>query len=175
MSDLFEQDVNSPDVKLVDIEETVQAPTKTKKTRKPLSEERKAQLREQLKKGREKSLEKRRANKQSKTLKKIKEEESVVHTSIVQRLKTDIDKERELEERLTDKISKRLQKQQEEKEKEKELLSLRAELAELKKPKTVRVVEKAVETPKSSAPVAIPTPVKPVYSKFSPHRNHFMF
>ncbi len=171
MSDLFEQDVNSPDVKLVDIEETVPTPTKTKKARKPLSEERKAQLREQLKKGREKSLEKRRANKQTKTLKKIKEEESVVHTSIAHRLKTDLDKEREMEERLTDKISKRLQKQQEEKEKEKELVSLRAELAELKKPKTVKVVEKAVDPPKPSAPVAIP---KTVYSKFSPHKNHFM-
>jgi hypothetical protein len=168
MSELFEADVKS------NTPEETQPPVKTKKARKPLSEERKAQLREQLKRGREASLEKRRANKQSKTLKKIKEEESVVRPSIQDRLRTDVDRERELEERLTDKISKRLQKQQEEKEKERELLSLRAELAELKKPKTVKVVEKAPEPVRPPEPVAAPTPTRPVYSKFSPHRNHFM-
>ncbi len=76
------------------------APKKEKKKRKPLTEERKVILRAQLKKGREASLAKRRANRELKKLdraKKVvaKEEEIVLSTKSNQELQNELKSLRE--------------------------------------------------------------------------------
>ena len=179
MSELFEPDPATPPPP-TEVAAPVTAPdpgvpsvpkVKVKKPRKPLTEERKAQLREQLKKGRERSLAKRQAGKHAKELQKVKVMESEVEQKVAKKLKSQAESEQELEERLTIKIKKRLQKEKEEQEKENELISLRRQVAELKKPKEVKAVDPPPKREVKSEP--IPVPARQKMSKWSPSQ-HFM-
>ena len=191
MSDLFEEpdEINEID-EPCNIEETTPLleeligeeeevpPKKVKKPRKPLTEARKAQLREQLKKGREASLLKRSAKKNVKVMDKIKKEEAKVEVSVKKKILSEMEREQELEERLTIKIRNKIKKEQEDERKDNELKSLRQQVEELKmRSKTIKEEPSAIhEEPtgkvlrksKPSEPIDIPK-----YNKFSPH-NHFM-
>lgn len=170
MNELFEPESAAPPP--TEVAAPVAPPAKVKKARKPLSEERKAQLREQLKKGRERSLAKRQAGKQAKELQKVKVMESEVEQKVAKKLKSQAESEQELEERLTIKIKKRLQKEKEAEDKENELISLRKQVEELKKPKTeVKPLEPPPKTEVKSQPIPVPT--RPKMSKWSPSQ-HFM-
>ena len=70
---VVEQQIKADSPSLTDTELPPE-PVKEKKGRKPLSDERKAQLRENLKKGREKSLETRKKNRELKKIQKEKKE-----------------------------------------------------------------------------------------------------
>ncbi len=179
MSDeLFENDSNEGDKGdgvVMDVKEENEeeiAPIKVKKPRKPLSEERKAQLREQLKRGRETSLAKRTKGKQKKDLVKLKVEESKIEKVYKEKVLNDQNKEQELEEKLTKKIMARMKKEAEEERKNNELISLRAQVDELKKEK--EKPKPKLETIKEE-PIRpqTPAPIVPQYNKFSPS-NHFM-
>ena len=156
MSDeLFENDSNEGDkevsLEVEEIEEIDKETTpKSKKARKPLSEARKAQLREQLKRGRETSLAKRTKGKQKKDLVKLKVEESKVEKIYKEKVMNDQQKEQELA-------------------RANELISLRAQVNELKKAK-VKPLPTIKEEP--VRPMT-PAPVVPQYNKFSPS-SHFM-
>jgi hypothetical protein len=191
MSNLFEE---PEEIKVIDEEETfpllediediedIEPPKKVKKPRKPLSDARKAQLREQLKKGREASLLKRSAKKNVKVMDKIKKEEAKVEVSVKKKIMSEMEKEQELEERLTIKIRNKIKKEQEDERKDNELKSLRQQVEELKKkrvPATIKeepsggeeeptgkVLRRSIRV--ASKPIDIPK-----YNKFSPH-NHFM-
>ena len=163
MSDLFEQDVSDGEaggdkddgvvMEVAEVNEEEAPPIKVKKPRKPLTAERKAQLREQLKKGRETSLAKRQKGKQQKDLIKLK-----------------VNEEQALEDKLTKKIMARMKKEAEDERKNNELISLRAQVAELKKPKK-KPLPTIKEEPVQPAKMAVPT--MPQFNKFSPSA-HFM-
>ena len=186
MADLFESEqVNSEEVKVIDNEQPVEhemgkgvaqpdepIKKKAKKPRKPLSDERKAQLREQLKKGRETSLAKRQQGKKKKELVSVKQEDLKEYKAEAPRV-SNYEREQELEARLTERITKKLKKQQEDERKDAELIKLRQQLAEMKKP--IGIVPIKEEKPKPIEKPAEPVrPSRPVYNKFSPHQNHFM-
>tara|TARA_R110000796_G_scaffold33098_1_gene86136 strand:- start:83 stop:652 length:570 start_codon:yes stop_codon:yes gene_type:complete len=184
MADLFESEqVNSEEVKVIENEvehemgKGIAQPDepikkKVKKPRKPLSDERKAQLREQLKKGRETSLAKRQQGKKKKELVSVKQEDLKEYKAEAPRV-SNYQKEVELEDRLAARISKRIKKQQEDERKDAELIKLRQQLAEMKKP--IGIVPIKEEKPKPIEKPAEPVrPARPVYNKFSPHQNHFM-
>jgi hypothetical protein len=176
MSDeLFENDSNDGDKAdgvVIDIKEETEeeeVPIKVKKPRKPLSEERKNQLREQLKRGRETSLAKRTKGKQKKDLVKLKVEESKIEKVYKEKVMNDQQREQELEEKLTKKIMARMKKEAAEEARANELISLRAEVQALKKAKAkpLPTIKEEPIIPKA------PVPVAPQYNKFSPS-NHFM-
>lgn len=189
MADLFEsgETVNSEEVKVIDNEVEHEMGTgvaqpdesivngikkKVKKPRKPLSDERKAQLREQLKKGRETSLAKRQKGKKQKELASVKQEDIKEYKAIETPRVSNYEREQELEARLTERITKKLIKQQEDEKRDKELIELRKQVELLKKPigiAPIKEEKKPVEKP--AEPVR---PARPVYNKFSPHQNHFM-
>jgi len=187
MADLFEsgETVNSEEVKVIDNEVQVEHEMgkgvaqpdepinkKVKKPRKPLSDERKAQLREQLKKGRETSLAKRQKGKKQKELASVKQEDLKEYKTEAPRV-SNYQREQELEERLTEKITKKLKKQQEDEKRDAELIELKKQLAEMRKPIGIAPVKEEKKKPieKPAEPVR---PSRPVYNKFSPHQNHFM-
>ena len=166
-------------------EEEEVPPKKVKKPRKPLTEARKAQLREQLKKGREASLLKRSAKKNVKVMDKIKKEEAKVEVSVKKKILSEMEREQELEERLTIKIRNKIKKEQEDERKDNELKSLRQQIQELKMKNSTKTIKeepsaiheeptvsgasgKVLRKSKPSEPIDIPK-----YNKFSPH-NHFM-
>ena len=175
-NDIFEQEgsVEEADGGVVmDLDEEMEeetAPIKAKKARKPLTEARKQQLREQLKRGRETSLAKRTKGKAKKDLVKLKVEESKVEKIYKQKVHSDMEKEQALEDKLTKKIIARMKKEAEEEARTNEIISLRAQVAELKKPKAKPKLETIKEEPRP----ATPAPVVPKYNKFSPSSNHFM-
>lgn len=188
MADLFEsgETVNSEEVKVIDNEQPVEhemgtgvaqpdepIKKKVKKPRKPLSDERKAQLREQLKKGRETSLAKRQKGKKQKELASVKQEDIKEYKAIETPRISNYQKEAELEDRLAARISKRIKKQQEDEKRDKELIELRKQVELMKKPIGIAPIKE--EKPKPVEKPAEPVrPARPVYSKFSPHQNHFM-
>ena len=143
--------------------------TPKKKPRKPRTEKRKAELREQLKRGRETSLAKRTKGKQKKDLVKLKVEESKIENVYKEKVMNDQQREQELEEKLTKKIMARMKKEAEEERKANELISLRKQVEELKKAKAkpLPTIKEEPIIPKA------PVPVAPQYNKFSPS-NHFM-
>ena len=180
MSDLFEQDVSDGEaggdkddgvvMEVAEVNEEEAPPIKPKKTRKPLTAERKAQLREQLKKGRETSLAKRQKGKQKKDLIKLKVNESKIETVYKEKIQSDMEKEQALEDKLTKKIMARMKKEAEEEARNNELISLRAQVAEFKKPKK-KPLPTIKEEPVQPAKMAVPT--MPQFNKFSPS-THFM-
>tara|TARA_R110002012_G_scaffold263680_1_gene446869 strand:+ start:1659 stop:2234 length:576 start_codon:yes stop_codon:yes gene_type:complete len=186
MADLFEsgETVNSEEVKVIDNEvehemgkgiaqEDEPINKKVKKPRKPLSDERKAQLREQLKKGRETSLAKRQQGKKKKELASVKQEDIKEYKAIETPRISNYEREQELEARLTERITKKLKKQQEDEKRDKELIELRKQVELMKKPIGIAPIKE--EKPKPVEKPAEPVrPARPVYSKFSPHQNHFM-
>jgi len=180
VDDIFEQDSSDGEVEdkgdgvvmeVAEANEEETPPTKVKKPRKPLTAERKAQLREQLKRGRETSLAKRQKGKQKKDLVKLKIEESKVEKVYKQKVQSDMEKEQALEEKLTAKIIARMKREAEEERKNNELISLRKQVEELKKSKAKPKLETIKEEPVQPAKMAVP--IIPQYNKFSPS-NHFM-
>lgn len=189
MSELFEDDVvDTPEPVEEPVEEPgeeniemeIEAPPKKiKKARKPLTDERKAQLREQLKKGRENSLAKRQAAKKQKQKKKIMADDidnmkiGMQHSNTIAGM----------EDLVTQRVMHRLKKEREADSKNSELEKLRAELAELKKakatPPKLETIKEKVEPVEPAKPKVSATP----YNKFSPIYNnskfnmskHFMF
>lgn len=130
-----EEATEEPNEEVKEIVEETPKPKKKRKPRKPLTAERKAQLVEQLRKGRETSLAKRRAKKEKKKV--DKEENEKVKTS------NKTYNHKEANSKLLDKIN-----------------SLESMITEMKKPK-----EKVIEKPKEvSKPIPI-VPKKRVYPK----------
>jgi len=187
-NDLFEDDSEDEGKIEVKVEEISQnegettpqtnLPKKGKKPRKPLSDERKAQLREQLKRGRETSLKKRQEGKKKKGLMKVKKDEvniAVTATPPIEKKVNIINNDNDLEEKITLKIMKRLKKEAEEEKKNNELISLRKQVEELKTPKPKKLEPIAEEPPTKKVVKDKPPepPTQHVYNKFSP--NHFMF
>ena len=187
MSELFEDDTPEPVEEPVETtEENIEMeieeapPKKAKKPRKPLSDERKAQLREQLKKGRENSLAKRQAAKKQKQKKKVIQDD-------IDNMKIGMEQANTIagmEDLVTQRVMHRLKKQKEADSKNSELEKLRAELAELKKqkastPPKVETIKEEPEPVQPEKPKVSQTP----YNKFSPIYNnskfnmskHFMF
>tara|TARA_R110002049_G_scaffold296158_2_gene484085 strand:- start:1915 stop:2523 length:609 start_codon:yes stop_codon:yes gene_type:complete len=193
-NDLFEDDSEDEGKIEVKIEEIsanegettpqINLPKKGKKPRKPLSDARKAQLREQLKRGRETSLKKRQEGKKKKGLMKVKKEEVKIAVATTPPIENKvapsyniINNDNDLEEKITVKIMKRLKKEAEEEKKNNELIYLRKQVEELK---TLKAKPKKLETIPEEPPVKKVVKDKPpepptqqVYNKFSP--NHFMF
>ena len=179
-NEIFEQDSSDGEVEdkdygvvmeIAEANEEEPAPTKVKKARKPLTEKRKQELREQLKRGRETSLAKRQRGKQKKDLVKLKIEESKVEKVYKQKIQSDMEKEQALEEKLTAKIIARMKKEAEEEARNNELISLRKQVEELKKSRAKPKIETINEEPVQPAKMA--APVVPQYNKFSPS-SHFM-
>jgi len=117
-----------------------------KKEKKPMSEERKAQLRETLKKAREVGRAKRDAKKKGKTLETVKEEEvkeilepepkpkpvSQARKKKMRTIEVEDETPEEMEKRIEKKIMDRLAKEVEERRRVKELEDLRNEVKELR-------------------------------------------
>tara|TARA_R110000823_G_scaffold33475_1_gene93697 strand:+ start:242 stop:841 length:600 start_codon:yes stop_codon:yes gene_type:complete len=190
-NDLFEDDSEDEgkiEVKVEEISQNegettpeINLPKKGKKPRKPLSDERKAQLREQLKRGRETSLKKRQEGKKKKGLMKVKKEEVNIATAATPPIEKKvspsykiINNDNDLEEKITLKIMKRLKKEAEEEKKNNELIYLRKQVEELKtKPKKLETIAEEPPTKKVVKDKPPEPPTQHVYNKFSP--NHFMF
>jgi len=178
MSDLFEvseDEKTEPIVeeKPLEVVEPLEKAKKVKKPRKPLSDERKAQLREQLKIGRLRSLEKRQGKKKAKELVKVKEEETIKEVEIKKKIKNDEDKEKELEERLTKRIHAKIEKENEEKRTRSEIDRLRKQVQELTNYKRETIPEVApevvIEKPKAKEKRQV------TFNKFSPYQDRLMF
>ena len=116
---------------------------KPKKEKKPMSDERKAQLRETLKKAREVGKAKRDAKKKGKTIETIKEEEvkeilepepkpKPVRKKKMKTIEVEDETPEEMEKRIEKKIMDRLAKEVEERRRVKELEDLRNEVKELR-------------------------------------------
>ena len=141
-----------------DIFETPEVET-PKKEKKPMSDERKAQLRETLKKAREVGKAKRAATKKVKTLETVKEEEveqilesepkpKPVRKKKMKTIEIEDETEEEMEARIEKKIMDRLAKEVEERRAKKELEDLRNEVKELRSAAQLRkdaAVEKKEE------------------------------
>lgn len=187
MSDnkIFEDDVEDTSSSGVVVEQTpdpvpVPAVTKKGKHKKPMSDERKAALREQLVKARAASLAKRQAKAKQKKMQNIKEEEvemiiGVGHKSgdeahdepsevvVKKPRKKNIryveETEQEMETRIEKRIRERMEKEREKQEKEnarkKELDDLRAENASLKaarEEKKKQIIEEETQSVKNPIP-----------------------
>ena len=134
---------------------------KPKKEKKPMSDERKAQLRETLKKAREVGKAKRDAKNKGKTIETIKEEEvkeilepesepkpKPVRKKKMKTIEVEDETAEEMEKRIEKKIMDRLAKEVEERRRVKELEDLRNEVKELRSAAQLRkdaVIEKKEE------------------------------
>ena len=187
MSDLFEVSEDEKTEPIVEekpleplevvepLEEVVEKTKKVKKPRKPLTEARKIQLREQLKIGRLRSLEKRQGKKKEKELVKVKEEEIVKEVEIKKKMKNQEAKELELEERLTKRIHAKIEKENEEKRTRSEIEKLREQVKQLtaNRKETIQqvapevVIEKPIPKAKERKQVT--------FNKFSPYQDRLMF